>query len=62
MDRPWLTSYPDGVNSDIDIHKYNSLVEIFENSVELYANLPAFSNFGTTISYAEFSDVFCELA
>ncbi|SHJ00319.1 AMP-binding protein [Cycloclasticus pugetii] len=56
MDRPWLTSYPDGVNSDIDIHKYNSLVEIFENSVELYANLPAFSNFGTTISYAEFSD------
>ncbi|PHR51962.1 AMP-binding protein [Cycloclasticus sp.] len=56
MDRPWLTSYPDGVNSDIDIHKYNSLVEIFEHSVELYANLPAFSNFGTTISYAEFSD------
>lgn len=56
MDRPWLTSYPDGVNSDIDIHQYNSLVEIFENSVELYANLPAFSNFGTTISYAEFSD------
>ncbi len=56
MDRPWLTSYPDGVNSDIDIHQYNSLVEIFERSVELYANLPAFSNFGTTISYAEFSD------
>jgi len=56
MDRPWLNSYPDGVNADIDINEYNSVVEIFERSVKQFANKPAFSNFGTTLTYSEFDD------
>ncbi len=54
MDRPWLSSYPQGVNADIDINKYNSVVEIFDSSVKEYASRPAFSNFGKTLSYTEF--------
>ena len=54
MDRPWLNSYPQGVNADIDINKYNSVVEIFDGSVKEYASRPAFSNFGKTLSYTEF--------
>ena len=54
MDRPWLNSYPQGVNADIDINKYNSVVEIFDSSVKDYASRPAFSNFGKTLSYTEF--------
>ena len=54
MDRPWLSSYPKGVNADIDIDKYNSVVEIFDSSVKEYASRPAFSNFGKTLSYSEF--------
>ncbi|MBQ0725299.1 MAG: AMP-binding protein [Cycloclasticus sp.] len=54
MDRPWLSSYPQGVNADIDIDKYNSVVEIFDSSVKEYASRPAFSNFGKTLSYSEF--------
>ena len=54
MDRPWLSSYPQGVNADIDINKYNSVVEIFDSSVKEYASRPAFSNFGKTLSYSEF--------
>jgi|AJXC01.1.fsa_nt_gi hypothetical protein len=34
MERPWLNSYPTGVSADIDVNKYNSVVEIFEKSVE----------------------------
>ncbi len=54
MDRPWLNSYPEGINADIDINKYASVVEIFEQSVKQFASRPAFSNFGKTLTYAEF--------
>ncbi len=53
MDRPWLNSYPDGVNADININKYASVVEIFEKIVKEFADKPSFSNFGKTLSYAE---------
>ena len=56
MDRPWLNSYPDGVSADIDINKYASVVEIFEQSVKQFAAQPSFSNFGTTLTYSEFDD------
>lgn len=56
MDRPWLNSYPDGVSADIDINKYASVVEIFEQSVKQFADQPSFSNFGTTLTYSEFDD------
>lgn len=55
MDRPWLNSYPDGVNADIDINKYSSVVEIFEKSVAQFSDQPSFSNFGKTLSYNEFA-------
>lgn len=54
MDRPWLNSYPKGVNADIDIHKFNSVVEIFEHSAKAYADRAAFSNFGKSLTYSEF--------
>ncbi|MEH6503408.1 MAG: AMP-binding protein [Cycloclasticus sp.] len=54
MDRPWLISYPKGINADIDIHKFNSVVEIFEHSVKTYSDRPAFSNFGKSLTYSEF--------
>ena len=54
MDRPWLNSYPEGISADIDINKYASVVEIFEQSVKQFSNRPAFSNFGKTLTYAEF--------
>ncbi|ORU92036.1 MAG: long-chain-fatty-acid--CoA ligase [Cycloclasticus sp. symbiont of Bathymodiolus heckerae] len=55
MDRPWLKSYPNGVKADIDTDKYSSVVEIFEQSVAEFADKPAFSNFGKTLSYSEFA-------
>jgi len=62
MNRPWLSSYPEGVNADIDINKYASVVEIFNQSVKQYSQQTAFSNFGTTLSYEEFSQATLSVA
>lgn len=54
MDRPWLNSYPKGISADIDINQYGSVLEIFEKAVKEFSDKPAFSNFGKTITYAQF--------
>lgn len=49
--RVWLTSYPQGVPAEIDCSKYASLVDLFEQSAARYANRPAFTNLGITLTY-----------
>lgn len=54
--KPWLKSYPDGVPESISVDEYASIAEVFDQSIEKYAELPAFSNFGKTLSYREIKD------
>ncbi|MFR9718546.1 long-chain-fatty-acid--CoA ligase FadD [Aeromonas diversa] len=51
MEKVWLKRYPEGVPAEIDPDKYGSLVEMFEESVSKFADLPAFVNMGQTITY-----------
>ncbi|MFV9616542.1 MAG: AMP-binding protein [Gammaproteobacteria bacterium] len=53
MQKPWLKSYPAGIAEEIDLNKYSSVAEIFDTSVAKYGDLPAYTNFGKTISYSE---------
>lgn len=53
MQKPWLKSYPENVPEEIDLDSYQSLVEIFDESVAQYSDRPAFENMGTTYSYSE---------
>jgi len=53
MDRPWLTSYPESVPATIDNTQYSSVVEIFTEATERFADRPAMYNMGKTISYQE---------
>ena len=53
MDKPWLDSYPAGVRKEIDPNEFDSVADIFNQSVQKYAELPAFSNMGATLSYAD---------
>lgn len=62
MDKPWLKSYPSGIQPEIDIHAFNSVAEVFERSVSEYGDLPSFSNMGKTISYAELGSMVTNLA
>ena len=52
-DRPWLSSYPQGVPADIDIAQYPSLVALMEESFGKYADRTAYSFMGKDVSYAE---------
>jgi len=49
----WNDKRPVGVPSTIDIHAYTSVVEVFERSCKRFADRPAFSNLGVTLTYAE---------
>jgi len=51
--KPWLANYPQGVPAEIDLGEFSSILEIFERSCRLYAQRTAFSNYKTTLSYAE---------
>jgi len=52
-DRPWLTSYPQGVPADIDGSRYPSLVALMEESFQKYAERTAYSFMGKDLSYGE---------
>lgn len=53
MDKVWLKSYPPGVPEFIDIDAYQSVAEVFEQSVEKFGSRPAFANMGTKLSYSD---------
>ena len=53
MSKPWLQSYPEGVPAEISVEEYASVADIFDQSVCKFEDLPAYSNFGKTISYRE---------
>jgi long-chain acyl-CoA synthetase len=50
-DRVWLSSYPEGVPTDIDSGQYSSLVGLMEESFARYADRTAYSFMGKDISY-----------
>jgi len=52
-DRPWLSSYPQGVPADIDGSRYPSLVALMEESFSKYAGRTAYSFMGKDLSYGE---------
>lgn len=62
MHKPWLKSYPEGVPEFIDIDEFDSVTDIFETSVKKFADLPAYTNFGKTISYREVDSYTAQLA
>ncbi|OAI93986.1 long-chain-fatty-acid--CoA ligase FadD2 [Pseudomonas putida] len=49
----WNDKRPPGVPSQIDMSTYKSVVEVFERSCKTFADRPAFSNLGVTLTYAE---------
>ncbi|MFD2643206.1 long-chain-fatty-acid--CoA ligase FadD2 [Pseudomonas japonica] len=49
----WNDKRPAGVPSQIDMSSYKSVIEVFERSCKKFADRPAFSNLGVTLTYAE---------
>ena len=53
MEKPWLDSYEKGVKTEIDETLYQSIPDVFRQSVEKFSHQPAFQNMGKTLTYAE---------
>lgn len=54
MERPWLKEYPPGVPAEIELDPRKSLVDVLDRACGRFGDLPAFSNFGHTLTFAEF--------
>ncbi|HTS52342.1 MAG TPA: AMP-binding protein [Burkholderiales bacterium] len=53
MEKIWLKSYPEGVPAEVDVREFSSLKDVLEKSCERYRDLPAFTNMGRTLTYAD---------
>jgi long-chain acyl-CoA synthetase len=52
-ERPWLNIYPQGVPANIDPDKYQSVVELIEESFKKFRSKAAFTSMGKSLTYEE---------
>ena len=52
-DSPWLASYVRGVPAEIDADRYASMPDLLRETFARFADRPAFTNRGTTLSFAD---------
>ncbi len=57
MDRIWLKRFPAGVPADIDPGAFASIPALLEEACAKYRHLPAFSNLGATLTYAQLDEL-----
>lgn len=53
MEKIWLNHYPKGIPAEVDIHEFASLKDVLKRSCERFSDLPAYSNMGASLTYAE---------
>jgi long-chain acyl-CoA synthetase len=53
VDKIWLKHYPKGVPATIDVNDYASIREVFAESAGKFADRPAYTCMGKTITYRE---------
>jgi len=56
MEKIWLRNYPPGVPAQINPDEYSSIAELFCEACAKYRDWPAYSNFGTTLTYAQIEE------
>ncbi|WP_148862619.1 AMP-binding protein [Marinobacter fonticola] len=51
LEQFYQDKYPPGMNSQIDLNKYSSMLDVFDTAVKKFADRPAFSAIGVTLTY-----------
>jgi long-chain acyl-CoA synthetase len=62
MNRPWLKHYPKGVPATIDPAKFDSINDLFEQSVHKFRERAAYVNMGASISYEDLNYMSADFA
>jgi long-chain acyl-CoA synthetase len=52
-EKVWLDSYPANIPAEIASSPFSSLPELIDNTVRKFADKPAFSNLGQTLTFSE---------
>ncbi|TNE51036.1 MAG: long-chain fatty acid--CoA ligase, partial [Bacteroidetes bacterium] len=52
-EKPWLQHYPKGVPANIDADAYPRLVDMLDECLTKYRDLPAFIFMGKTLTFGE---------
>jgi long-chain acyl-CoA synthetase len=53
MDRIWLKSYPRGVDAQVRIDEFSSIGALFDKSVQMFRERPAYHCMGKSLSFGE---------
>ena len=53
MNRIWISRYPTGVPTEVDVAAYRSICDVFDASVRKFGPRAAFVNMGTALSYSQ---------
>ncbi len=53
INKPWLKNYPAGVPQQIDISRYNSLLDLFSESFTRFSQRKAYLYFGQALTFSE---------
>lgn len=53
MEAIWLKHYPPGVPAEVDVHEFASLGDMLRRSCQRFGDSPAYSNMGSSMTYAE---------
>lgn len=61
-DFSWYKSYPQQVPTQVDAEHYSSLLDLFEEGVNKYTELPAFENLGKSLTYSELDKLSADFA
>lgn len=55
-DFPWLAKYPIGVDRKITLYEYTSLLDLFDQKMERFAEKVAYENMGATLTYRQLNE------
>jgi long-chain acyl-CoA synthetase len=53
MEAVWLKVYPSGIPAEVNVHEFASVTDMLLRSCQRFGELPAYSNMGASMSYAE---------
>ena len=62
VEKVWLKSYPEGVSEDVPTPPWRSVRDLFEHSFAAFPDKPAYTNMGTTLSYADLNQMSMQFA
>lgn len=56
MEKIWHQNYPEGAAREIDTHKYNNLLDMFDKAVREHPDRPAYINMGQVLTFRKLEE------